>query len=361
MTVIRHIGLVGILLLAFAAAAVLLADNAPAAPKPPTVASFLAGSRVLGEIRHGNLTILPIESPTATAADRLLTLDEAVPSGRLVIGEVSEGGSVNTLRVVNKSGQPVFILAGEILSGAKQNRILQADVVVPAGRDELSVPAFCVEHGRWSSQGAAFGTESNNAPISVRQKASQTKSQGEVWSEVSANNSTVKAESSTGSLSAAYKAPAVAKARDDYTGAFRDLPKKYLTATGVVVLIGDKVLVADLFASRRLFERLWDKLLESYIVEAARRSQEAPASKLASAREFLEAAAKAEIGKVATAGAGQGIELKTGKITGHGLALDAAPVHLALFPVVEGSRTESSAPLQRQYPQMNQAISPQRH
>lgn len=356
MTVIRHFGLVGILLLAAATSTPVPADNAPAAPEPPTVASFLTGSKVLGEIRHGNLTILPVESPAFPAADRLLTLDETMPAGRLIIGEVSEGGSVNTLRVVNKSGQPVFILAGEILSGAKQNRILQADVVVPAGQGELSVPAFCVEHGRWSPQGAAFGTEGNNAPISVRQKASQTKSQGEVWSEVAANNSTVEAESSTGSLSAAYKAPAVAKVKGDYTAAFRDLPKRYLTATGVIVLVGDKVLVADLFASRRLFERLWDKLLESYIVEAARRSQEAPASKADSARGFLEMAAKAEIGTAATAGAGQGVELKTEKITGHGLALDAAPVHLALFPVVEGSRTEHSAPLQRQYPQINQAV-----
>ena len=33
---------------------------------------------------------------------------------------------------------------------------------------------------------------------------------------------------------------------------------------------------------------------------------------------------------------------------------------LALFPVVEGGRSEQSAPLQRQYPQMNQAVSPQR-
>lgn len=356
MTVIRHSAWVGILFLAIAAAALVLAGNAPAAPKPPSVASFLAGSRVLGEIRHGNLTILPVESPAAPAAGRLLTLDEAVPSGRLLIGEVSEGGSVNTLRVVNKSGQPVFILAGEILSGAKQNRILQADVVVPAGKDALAVPAFCVEHGRWSSQGAAFGSEGNNAPIAVRQKASQTKSQGEVWNEVAANNSNLKAETATGSLSAAYKAPAVAKVREEYTDAFRDLPKKYLTATGVVVLIGDKVLVADLFASRRLFERLWGKLLESYIVEAARRSQDASAAKADSAREFIEMAAKAEILTAATAGAGQGIELKTAKITGHGLALDAAPVHLALFPVEEGSRTQQSAPLQRQYPQTNQAV-----
>jgi len=127
-----------------------------------------------------------------------------------------------------------------------------------------------------------------------------------------------------------------------------------------VVLVGDKVLAADLFASRRLFERLWDKLLESYIVEAARRSQEAPASKADSARGFLEMAAKAEIGTAATAGAGQSIELKTDRITGHGLALDAAPVHVALFPVTAESASERSTPLQRQYPQMNQAISPQR-
>jgi hypothetical protein len=348
---IHSIRLIFLLLLAAVLPSLIPAET----PAPVRVADFLSRCRVLGEVRHGNLAILPVEAPSAASLDQLLTLDETVPAGRTVIGELDEGGSVNQLRVVNRSGRPVFILAGEILAGAKQNRILQTDVVVPAGDKGITVPAFCVEHGRWSYQGANFGTENNTAPISVRQKASQSQSQSEVWNEVSANNSTVEARSDTGSLSAAYKAPAVIQAREEYAAAFTGLLKNHPAATGVVVLIGDQVLVADLFASRRLFEKLWDKLLESYIVEAARRSREKAPSGVASAQEFLDLAREAAVETTSTAGAGRGFELKARRVSGQGLALEGAVVHLALFPITAEEPAGRSTPLQRQYPQINQA------
>src|SRR5262245_35663032 len=60
------------------------------------------------------------------------TMDEALAAQTLEITEVSEGGSVPNLKVVNQSELPVFLMAGEQVVGAKQNRALNASVMVPA-------------------------------------------------------------------------------------------------------------------------------------------------------------------------------------------------------------------------------------
>src|SRR5687768_15849116 len=61
-----------------------------------------------------------------------LTLDEALSSGQFEVSEVTEGGSVPTLAVFNKADTLVFLMAGEQLVGAKQNRVLNASILVPA-------------------------------------------------------------------------------------------------------------------------------------------------------------------------------------------------------------------------------------
>src|SRR5437763_9356572 len=55
-----------------------------------------------------------------------LTLDDALAAGQLEVAEVSDGGSVPTLKVTNKGEQLIFLMAGEQLAGGKQNRVLNA-------------------------------------------------------------------------------------------------------------------------------------------------------------------------------------------------------------------------------------------
>src|SRR3954466_641475 len=52
------------------------------------------------------------------------TLDDALAAETLEVTEVSDGGSVPTLKVINKADAMVFLMAGEQLVGAKQNRVL---------------------------------------------------------------------------------------------------------------------------------------------------------------------------------------------------------------------------------------------
>lgn len=95
-----------------------------------------------------NLTVLPLIDATAPPTG-WLRLDQAIGRGVAEISEVSEHGSVPQLRLRNRAGQLLFLLDGEELVGAKQNRILNLSILAPAGSG-LEIPVSCVEQGRWS-------------------------------------------------------------------------------------------------------------------------------------------------------------------------------------------------------------------
>ena len=61
-----------------------------------------------------------------------ITLDEALADEKLEITEVSERGDVPTLMVINNSDTMVFLMAGEQLIGAKQNRVLNVSIMISA-------------------------------------------------------------------------------------------------------------------------------------------------------------------------------------------------------------------------------------
>jgi hypothetical protein len=99
----------------------------------------------LGEIQQfKNLTMVPVVSDYDDGLG-YITLGDALGSGFIEIREVSEGGSVPELRVVNRAGKMVLILDGEELVGAKQNRIVNTTILVAIGA-EIVIPVSCVEH-----------------------------------------------------------------------------------------------------------------------------------------------------------------------------------------------------------------------
>lgn len=323
---------------------------AAAALFPETPARFLDGFRVLGSLRQGNLEVVAVRGAGKTATPLLrplLTLDEALPGGRLSIQETPGGGTVNTLLLRNHGDRPVFILAGEILAGAKQDRILQQDVVLPTGGKSVQVPAFCVEHGRWKEQSAAFYTEKASAPIAVRRAAQASKDQSVVWEEVAANNAELSAATSTGSLSATYKSGRLTESRKPYLDALARLPRSFPTASGAVVLVNGRVAGADLFQDPSTFARLWGKLLDSYVAEAVRREGRQDSGEALGAEAFLARARAARIELGPTAGLGQGISLEGEGLKGSGVALQG-PVHLDLFPLARhGAATAPRVQRQR--------------
>src|SRR5262249_52735467 len=85
------------------------------------------------------------------------TLDEGLAAQSLQISEVNEGGSVPTLQVANQADTLAFLMAGEQLVGAKQNRVLNASIMV-AAKTTLPIPVSCVEAGRWAYRSRHFGS-----------------------------------------------------------------------------------------------------------------------------------------------------------------------------------------------------------
>ena len=67
---------------------------------------------------------------------------------------------VNSLLVKNLSNKPLLILNGEIFDGAKQDRVANETVLVPAN-SSLEIKVSCVEQGRWAYKTRAFSRGKN--------------------------------------------------------------------------------------------------------------------------------------------------------------------------------------------------------
>jgi hypothetical protein len=79
-----------------------------------------------------------------------LTLQEAMAKDAV---RVYETGNVNELAVENRGEEPVFIQAGDIVKGGKQDRSLTVSLVLPPHSERIPIASFCVEPGRWSQRG----------------------------------------------------------------------------------------------------------------------------------------------------------------------------------------------------------------
>lgn len=260
------LGLLAISLLAIPAHA----DPRPPAPPKLDPAAISARAALLAPIQVQSLTLTPVVAIAAAGEEaELLVLDEAMATGQVRISE-GERESVNDLKLVNRSDRPVFVLAGEVIIGGKQDRIIGANTIIPP-KTTLSVPVFCVEHGRWDNSGKTFTTAKALAHGRLRGKAS-FEAQGEVWKEVAAKNQQRKTVNATDT----YRT--VARQQSDGTlkgwqqqidAALAKLPAADRgRMIGYVVSLNGQVATVDMFQSPALFKKLEGKLLRSYMTEA---------------------------------------------------------------------------------------------
>lgn len=140
---------------------------------------------------HGGLTVFPLTSGFRSKL-RYLLLEEGLRKDLVTIREVSEGGSVPELKVENRADLPVLIVDGEELVGAKQNRVANLTMLIPAERTTI-IPVSCVEAGRWSYRTPHFGVTDRvqnargraekleSVRHSIREQGSRRSDQGRVW------------------------------------------------------------------------------------------------------------------------------------------------------------------------------------
>jgi hypothetical protein len=111
----------------------------------------------LGDIQQaGRLTIVPLSSTEQCSPDYTL-LSVAQADGLATVSEVSESGTVPELLLANAGSLALFLLDGEELIGAKQNRIVNLSILIPA-ESTHTIPVSCVEAGRWDYRSRDFAS-----------------------------------------------------------------------------------------------------------------------------------------------------------------------------------------------------------
>lgn len=257
--------------------------------------------RVLPPIVHGNLAIYPVVAGRSYDTSLLLTLDDGVRSGQVVISENGNqpgmvhpgqeipvrprgGAEVNRLVLYNNSAKPLLLLAGEIVTGGQQDRVISSDRIVPADSGPIDLSVFCVEPGRWTGAKPTFGSMGlQMAQPAVRAPAMAEQNQSAVWDNVRRSNANALAGLSAGaaqsvtvdagsSYAKTFASPPVQKKIAEYGGDEGEHTTlealRNAGANGVVVAVNGRILWADLFASTDLLAKYWPKLRSSYIAEA---------------------------------------------------------------------------------------------
>ena len=97
-----------------------------------------------------------------------LTLEEAVAKGTV---QVIETGRVNELQIENTGTEQVFVQAGDIVKGGKQDRVLTVSFLLPAKSGRLPMASFCVEQGRWTVRGKEDASKFSSAAEAMPSRA----------------------------------------------------------------------------------------------------------------------------------------------------------------------------------------------
>jgi hypothetical protein len=239
----------------------------------PEVAQVL--STFEKEWTFGNLRIYPIMAnevykEKSKVSSNYISLQQALQKKSIVISEVSEGGTVNTLQLSNTGKDTVMIMAGEVVLGGKQDRAIGQEMLLPPGAKNVNVAVFCVEHGRWNANqsGSNFNGYYGFVGNQVRKKVIVDKNQSNVWSEVSKSHNKAAVSSGTNTFKDIQKSEEYMTQLKSYKDYFLPKLKALGSVLGFVVVTGDKILGTELFSSADIFNQQSDKLLESYITEA---------------------------------------------------------------------------------------------
>jgi hypothetical protein len=294
--------------------------------------------KVLDPIRHGSLTVFPVVASKSYGTAEFLTLDEGLRTGEVVVTEYGSVGGllrrrgtpairhdaeVNRLVLVNNSKRPLLLLAGEIVTGGKQDRVIGMDRIVPAESDPVDLSVFCVEPGRWVATSDRFGASGTTyapgnggkvggesaatmmAQPSVRAKAMGEKDQNQVWAEVRKQQSSMAVEVMSATPAASTEIRSTSSyarimenkdVKEKVDEVAQPIEKNYQSliqqlrdrkAVGVVVAVNGRIIWSDIFASTELLEKYWPKLVRSYASEAVVTRAKGEEASLTQAEKFL--------------------------------------------------------------------------
>ncbi len=299
------------------------------------IRSAMTGLQIQEGVYYCNLTVFPIVSSNLTHADYIL-LKNAIDSKTAIVEEVSQQGQVNELMIHNQNDKPILIPEGEILVGAKQNRVVNISILV-AAHITLRIPVSCVERGRWRFTTKDFKSDHYAHPKLRSRKLQSVQEcrassgaaysdQGAVWEEVSMNLKEHQACSNTESITDAYQKSSerIREYKDRFV-----LPE---AAVGVVVGSGNHIIGMDCFDHSASFHQCWERLSDSYFMDSIHQS-DIPVCPQRTAQEFLERIQNSIEICDPSIGLGNELTIKDESCTGVGVWYSDSLCHLSAFSV----------------------------
>ena len=286
--------------------------------------------------KHGGLCVYPLLGPDLGSASYEL-LEAALAAGTVTIKEESANGSVPTLMLTNSGPDCVFLLDGEELLGAKQNRIVNTSVLV-GPHSALALPVTCVEAGRWRQDTAAFSSGGSHYNARGRQQkvaevsASLARSgransdQSRVWSDIGGKLQRLAVPSPTAALH-----DITARYEPDLRAYADVLSAAVPGQIGAVFALGREIVGADVFDQTRTLAGLLPKLAASYALDALEETGTDAPPPVAAVAAWLANAVHAEAKHHPAVGLGVDLRLSGPKLSGAALEYAGVAVHLSLF------------------------------
>jgi hypothetical protein len=305
-----------------------------------------------------NLTVFPLFRPQqANGGPGYLLAEEAIARGLARITELADGGSVPELRLENQAEQPVLLLDGEELLGAKQNRVLNLTILAPAKTTTI-IPVSCVEAGRWHTKSDTFApaehlmfAEARAARVSqvthsMLSTGSRRSDQGAVWEDIAVKARRMDASSPTQAMNALYERHALTT--EEYVRAFACGS----TQCGAAFAINGRFVGMDLLDHPHTLGRVFPKLVRSYALDAMEQETNAPAALTASMPAVLENIGRSQTFAQPAVGLGKDVRFSGDWLSGAALWGSGRYVHVCAFASTESDphpelRTQIARPSRR--------------
>lgn len=221
--------------------------------------------------KYGIITLAQLKHKPINSLD-FISLSEAFKQDSIRIQEVSENANVNQLLLTNLSNKKILILDGDILKGAKQDRVVNTSILIEGG-SKINIPVSCVEQGRWSYKSQFFSPSDEVLNRKTRFDKSMDiydnqpsrkhfSNQQKVWSNVSMSIDATESYSSTSCYS---------DIMDSKKHQYQNIIKDFILkdgANGIAYFIHDNLYGIEIFNREDVYSDYFQKILNSIAMDA---------------------------------------------------------------------------------------------
>ena len=285
------------------------------------------------------MTVVGLSIPESNPID-LMSLEIGLDMGLVEISEISEGGNVGEVKVINRAVTPLLLLDGEEIIGSKQNRIVNTTIIIPANSEKI-IPVSCTESGRWKYNSTKFHYSNhmatsrvrrdklNSVSNSLRESNSFISNQSEVWNNIKKTEEDLRLNNKTCALHDSYNKKS--SDIDDYKKSFM----LHDNQNGLIVYVNGKLVGFEIIYNSTRYKEYHNKLIESYILDAISKQNEEYEKVNFNEEEFIKIIKELRCEKFDGVGLGLDYRLENDNLTGSAMVYKNNLINASFFNKIE--------------------------